>query len=358
MGEIWRSLDTGLRPAAQNIALNRALLEAREAEEIPSTLRFLRFAPSALLACRQSPAQEFDLNYCASAGITVQRRITGGDAIYCDENQLGWELYLHRRDIGNADMPAIAKRICHAAATAIGALGVDARFRPRHDIEIDGRVISSGGGAFDNDALLYQGLLLIDSDAGNMRRAMRTPTTPWLAAAPQPARERSADLKSVLGERPDVVRIKQNMTAAFESEFEVEFQEGDLSLTEHARFQRALAEIDAPDWINLIQQPASDAPVCVAAQKVAGGLLHASVIFDRTARRIKQVRFNDDIGISPWRALPDLEAVLRDTPVDRLAFHVRTFFAGRAVAMPSLAPDDFVAVVRRALTLPIIAQSP
>ena len=358
MGEIWRSLDTGLRPAAQNIALSRALLEAREAEEIPSTLRFLRFAPSALLACRQSPAQEFDLDYCASAGITVQRRITGGEAICCDENQLGWELYLHRRDIGDADMPAIAKRIGHAAATAVGALGVDARFRPRHDIEIDGRVISSGGGAFDNDALLYQGLLLIDSDAAHMRRALRLPATPWMDAAPQAARERSVDLRSVLGERPDMVRIKQNMTAAFESEFEVEFQEGDLTLTEHARFQRALAEIDAPDWVNLVQQPAADAPVCVAAHKVAGGLLHASVIYDRTARRIKQVRFNDDIGISPWRALADLEAALRDTPVDRLGFHVRTFFAGRAVAMPSLAPDDFVAVVRRALTLPIIAQSP
>ena len=106
-----------------------------------------------------------------------------------------------------------------------------------------------------------------------------------------------------------------------------------------------------------MQQPAADAPVCVAAHKVAGRLLHASVIYDRTARRIKEVRFNDDIGISPWRALADLEAALRDTPVDRLAFHVRRFFAGRTVAMPSLAPDDFVAVVGRALTLPIIAQS-
>jgi lipoate---protein ligase len=358
MGEMWRAIDTGLRPAAQNIALSRALLEARQAEEIPSTLRFLRFAPSALLACRQSPAQEFDPGYCASAGITVQRRITGGDAIYCDENQLGWELYLHRRDIGNSGMLAVAKRICHAAATAIGALGVDARFRPRHDIEIDGRVISRGGGAFDDDALLYQGILLIDSDSGNMRRAMRMPTTPWMTAAPHPARERIADLKSMLGECPDIARIKRDMTAAFESEFEVEFQEGDLSLTEHARYQRALAEIDAPDWINLIQQPATDAPICVAVQKVAGGLLHASVIYDRTARRIKQVRFNDDIDISPWRTLADLEAALRDIPVDRLGFHVRTFFAGRATAMSALTPDDFVAVVRRALTLPIIAQNP
>lgn len=356
MSEVWRSIDTGLRPAAQNIALTRALLEARRAEEISSTLRFLRYAPCALLACRQSPAQELDTAYCASAGIALQRRITGGDTFYCDENQLGWELYLHRRDVGIADMGAIAKRICHAAATAISALGVDARFRPRHDIEIDGRVISRGGGAIDADALLYQGILLIESDGGNGQRAVRSPSTPWLAESRLAAHERVTDLATVLGERPSVSLIKSNMTAAFESEFEVEFQDGDLSLTEHARYQRALAEIDAPDWINLVHEAADDAPAYVAAQAVAGGILHASLIYDRAARRIKHVRFNDDIGLSPGRALADLEAALCDTPVERLTHHVRTFFAGRTVSMPSVMPDDFVAVVRRALKLPLIAQ--
>jgi len=121
MSEMWRVIDTGLRPAAQNIALNRALLEARQAEEIPSTLRFLRFAPSALLGYHQSAEQEFNLDYCNANGIAIQRRITGGGAIYFDETQVGWELYLHRRDVGTSDMQAIARRICHAAATAISA---------------------------------------------------------------------------------------------------------------------------------------------------------------------------------------------------------------------------------------------
>jgi lipoate-protein ligase A len=191
-----------------------------------------------------------------------------------------------------------------------------------------------------------------------MRRATRMPATPWMTAAPQAAHERSTDLKTVLGECPDIAHIKRNMTAAFESEFDVEFQEGDLSLTEHARYRRALPEIEAPDWINLHQQPASEAPVCVAVQEVAGGLLHASLIYDRGARRIKEVRFNDDIDIRPWRTLADLEAALRDTPIDRLNFHVRRFFAGRALPAPAPTPEDFVAVLRRALALPIIAQNP
>src|SRR5512134_3362541 len=87
---VWRLIDTGLRPAAQNFALNRALLEARRTGEAPSSLRFLRFTPSALLGFHQSAEQELNLDYCREQGITVQRRITGGGAIYFDPGQLGW----------------------------------------------------------------------------------------------------------------------------------------------------------------------------------------------------------------------------------------------------------------------------
>jgi lipoate-protein ligase A len=164
MKNTWRVIDTGLRRAADNIALNRALLEARQADEAPSTLRFLRFTPSALLGFHQSAEQELNLDYCRDQGVAIQRRLTGGGAIYFDDTQLGWELYLHRQDLRCTDMQAITRRICDAAARGIQALGVDARFRPRNDIEVDGRKISGTGGAFDDDALMYQGTLLIQFD--------------------------------------------------------------------------------------------------------------------------------------------------------------------------------------------------
>src|SRR5687767_4343066 len=136
MSDRWRLVDTGLRPAEQNIALDRALLEARRADEIPSTLRFLRFPRCALIGCRRSVDQELDLEYCEAAGVAVQRRLTGGDLMCLDPGQLMWELVLHRRDVGAADLQAIARRLCHAAAAAVSALGVPARYRPRNDIEV------------------------------------------------------------------------------------------------------------------------------------------------------------------------------------------------------------------------------
>jgi lipoate-protein ligase A len=358
MGEMWRVLDTGLRSAAQNIALDRALLEARGADEISSTLRFARFAPCALLASGQSAAQEFDLDHCIAKNIEVQRRITGGDAIYCDGFQLAWALYLHQRDVRSADMPAIAKRVCHAAAAAVGALGAQAAFRARHDIEVDGCTIGSGGGVFDGEAVLYQGVIYMDLESGNRLRAIRNPAVAQSDAVLAALRERVTDLKTALGQRPDAGLLKHKLIEAFESEFDVELHDGDLSLTENARYQSALAEIDAPDWVHWMRQPASAAPLYAAVHKLAAGALGASLVCDRLSRRIKKVWFAYDGAIKPPRAIADLEAALRDTAVDGLERNVRAFFTGRAVDMQALSPEDFVKVVRRALQLPQAAQHP
>jgi len=354
MSETWRAIDTGLRPAAQNIALNRALIEARAAEEIPSTLRFLRFTPSALLGCQQSAEQELDLDYCRAHGITVQRRITGGGALYCDETQIGWELYLHQRDVGTRDIQSIAKRICHAAATAVSALGVDARYRPRHDIEVDGRKISDTGGAFDGDALLYQGTLLIDLDVEKMLRVLRVPAEKLSSQAIASARERVASLRHLLGRQPDTAQARRYLVEAFESEFGVEFSEGDLTLTEDKRYQSALAEIGTADWVNLVTRPRADMPILEAARKLPGGLLRVTVTFDALARVIRKVWFTGDFVVNPRRAVVDLEAALHDLPLDRLEAKTLGFFAGRQVDLPGLAAADFVTVVRMAVGQPLV----
>ena len=353
----YKAVDTVPRLAAHDLAFNRAVPEARQADEIPSTLRFLRFTPSALLGYHQSAEQELNLAYCKANNIAVQRRITGGGAIYFDETQIGWELYLHKRDVGTSDMQAISRRICHAAATAISALGVDARYRPRNDIEVDGRKISGTGGAFDGDALLFQGTLLIDFDIAKMLRVLRIPAEKLSDKAIASARERVANLRELLGRQPDVGRVRGNLIEAFESEFGVEFHEDELTLSEHARYQVALREIDTVDWVGLVSRPAGGMPIVEAVRKFPGGLLRAAVSFDTLTRSIRQVWFTGDIFVSPRRCIADLEAALRDTPADKLESRIRAFFAAREIDMLSLTPDDFVTVVRLALGQPQLAQN-
>jgi lipoate-protein ligase A len=277
--------------------------------------------------------------------------------MYTDDTQLDWELYLHQRDVGTWDMQAIAKRICHAAASAISALGVDARFRPRHDIEVDGKRISASCGVFDANALLYQSALLIDTDVDVMLRVLRVPVRKESDEAAKSVRERVASLQDLLGYRVEPALIKRYLTQAFESEFDIEFEEDDLTLTEHARYRTALGEIETADWVQLVKRAAADTPIYEAAHRYSGGTLDVSLIYDRPRHRIKQICFSGDIAVTPRRALADLEAALSDTSVERLENNVRAFFKRRSVDMPSLRPDDFVAVIRLAVKQPIVAPS-
>ncbi len=344
-----RVLDTGLRRASENMAFNRALLECHQDGVSPHTLRFLQFEPCALVGFHQNVAQEIHSQYCTDHGIAIQRRITGGGAIYFDPTQLGWELYLDKRFLGTADMGQIAARICNAAAAGIRALGVAAQFRPRNDIEVDGRKISGTGGAFDGDSVMYQGTLLIEFDVEDMLRILRIPAEKLSSKAIESARDRVANLATLLGERPPLDRVKDAIAQAFADEFNVTLQASGLRAEEEEAFAEALAEMDTEDWIYQRNRPASDAPLVECLHKCDGGLMRVGVALDPERRYLKQLWLTGDFFVKPARIVADLEAALRDTPQAEMEDRVRAFFAARDVEMLQLTPEDFVAAIRSAL---------
>jgi lipoate-protein ligase A len=348
----WRVIDTGLRRAAENIAINRAMLEAHQAGQIPHTLRFLQFQPSALIGYHQSVAQELREDYCQQQGIDIQRRITGGGAIYFDATQIGWELYVDKRFMGSADMGIIAKRICEAAAQGISALGVEARYRPRNDIEVNGKKISGTGGAFDGDSILYQGTLLIEFDIEKMLRVLHIPAEKLAGKAIASARERVTNLGDMLGKVPDMLQVKRCLTDAFQRALDVRFEsEEALTATEQQLFTQALAEIDSPRWVYQFNRTSDEAPVREAIHRCAGGTLRACLHVDTVKQRIKQAWITGDFFVNPKRLVVDLEAALRNTAIDNVNNTIDNFFSRYDVEMLLLNKDDFAQVIQKALVL-------
>src|SRR5512138_1553951 len=132
----FRVIDTGLRDGRRQIAFDQALIDAHRAGTVPDSIRFLRFPPTALVGRHQALSSEIKLDYCRAHGIGIARRITGGGAIYFDAGQLGWELVFHRSMLAIASLGDLARVICEAAAAGLSRLGVEARYRPRNDIEV------------------------------------------------------------------------------------------------------------------------------------------------------------------------------------------------------------------------------
>ena len=172
-----RLLDIGPLTAAENMALDEIILEEVASGRSPLTMRFLQFDPPAVLVGhRQDVEREVRLDFCREHGIHVNRRITGGGAIYFQSSALGWELF-GPAGFGPFRGPyeQILNRIGQAGAEALGLLGLPAAFRPRNDIEVEGRKISGTGGAALERGLMFQGTLLIENEMELFLKSLRVP---------------------------------------------------------------------------------------------------------------------------------------------------------------------------------------
>jgi lipoate-protein ligase A len=352
MANTFRIIDTGVREGRANIAFDAALIEERQANRVPDTIRFLRFPPTALIGRHQDLSREVDLDYCRSTGVGVVRRITGGGAIYLDEGQLGWELVFHRKSLGIPALPDLAREICNAAANGLSQLGVDAKFRPRNDIEVNGRKISGTGGFFDGDILIYQGTVLVDMNAQQMVRALNIPESKLAKRRLDSAAERVVTLKELLGEDlPDLETIKQSLIRGFTEGLGIGAEPGGITENEEALATRYfIEEIGTDDFVTEINNPGEHDEVLAGSHTCPGGTIDSFVKLEGPTRRILQrVLISGDFFVTPPRIVFDLEARLMGLRIDEIDAAIEQFFAENDIDMLSVSPGDFQASIAAAL---------
>jgi lipoate-protein ligase A len=352
MDQAFRVIDTGVREGRANIAFDAALIEERQADRVPDTIRFLRFPPTALIGRHQDLSAELNLDYCEKNGIGTVRRITGGGAIYLDEGQLGWELVFHRASLGIAALPEVARAICDAAAAGLSMLGVDARFRPRNDIEVDGRKISGTGGFYDGDILIYQGTVLVDMNPQQMVNALRIPEQKLAKRKLDSAAERVVTLKELLGDAvPDIETIKQALVGGFEEQLGITTSPGDITGAEERLARHYFdEEIGTDDYVAEIDNPAADADVLTGSHTGAGGTIDAYVKLEGPMRqRLQRVLLSGDFFVTPPRTVFDLEAHLQGLKLDEVRPAIGQFFADSDIDMLSVTAEDFYASIASAL---------
>jgi lipoate-protein ligase A len=344
-------IDTGVREGRANIAFDAAMIEQRQEGNVPDTIRFLRFPPTALIGRHQDLSREIDLDYCRDNSIGTVRRITGGGAIYLDESQLGWELVFHRSSLGTAVLPELAEKICNAAALGFQRLGVDARFRPRNDIEVDGRKISGTGGFFDGDVLIYQGTVLVDMNAEQMLRVLKIPEAKLAKRDLDSAADRIITLKELLGDDlPDIETIKKALIEGFEEALGITTVTGETTIAEealaHTYFEE---EIGTDEFVAEIDSPGDD-DTLAGTFTGPGGTIDTYVKLEGPTKSIVQrALISGDFFVTPPRIVFDLEAHLAGTRIDDLDTEIDAFFADNEIDMLSVSPAHFKQSIANAI---------
>jgi lipoate-protein ligase A len=350
----FRVIDTGLRNATDNVAFDQALIDARLAGSIPDTIRFLRFPKSALVGVNQVLPHEVRLGYCRRNDIQVARRITGGGALYMDPRQLGWELVFDRRsfpELAGAGLQTVTEKICRAAAIGLRHLGVDAQFRPRNDIEVDGRKLVGTGGVHDGPVIFFQGTLLIDFDPTDMISALKVPAHKLAKRDIREARDRVTCLKELLGaQMPEVGLIKNALLSGFAEGLGLRFESGAVTVGEEAlALDLKESEFDRDDFIDGIVVPEAGETALSATLNLAAGVVRADVrVPDARRRRIQEVILTGDFLATPARGIVDLEAALKGARREQVDAIVQQHFAAGRLDCQNLAPEDFSRAIEMA----------
>ncbi|GIL02549.1 MAG: hypothetical protein BroJett030_24480 [Alphaproteobacteria bacterium] len=352
MARTFRVIDTGIRPCREQMAFDQALIDNHKAGRIADTIRFLQFPPSVLVGRHQALSQELNLPACRAAGVGIGRRITGGGALYLDEGQFGWELVFHRDTLAIANLGELAREICEAAAFGLSKLGIEARYRPRNDIEVEGRKISGTGGFFDGTTIFYQGTTLVDMDGEKMAALLNIPAAKLAKRGQTSGAQRVVTLKELFaGEPPPVEEVKAALLEGFSDRLGIIPEPGEIQAFEEETARAIFdEEIGGDDFVHSIDHPDREAEVMSGSHTGAGGTITAHVRLEGARQnRVREIVITGDFFVTPPRTVLDLEAALRGVAVNEIEERVLRFFNEAEVGLLTAAPADFVAAIRQAV---------
>lgn len=173
-------LDLSLPTAAENLALDEALLDAVDDDSAaPELLRLWECPKYAVVlgrSCRA--AEEVELRGCAAEGVPVLRRTSGGGTVVIGPGCLMYSLRLSYSQRPHLRMLDQAHgEVLQTTAAAINGQLTDQTVQPRgtSDLAIGNLKVSGNSLRCKRNHLLYHGTLLYDFDLSRVARWLKPP---------------------------------------------------------------------------------------------------------------------------------------------------------------------------------------
>ncbi len=336
--ERWRLIVDDDASAAFGLAADEFLMRRYAGDgEFGATLRLYTYRSHCALVGRfQDTTTEVRLDECERLGVAVNRRPTGGGAILMGRDQLGIALTFRGDRPDLPGLPAhLFARLGSGVIEALRTLGVEARFRPKNDLEVDGRKVAglglcrdAGGGA------LFHTSLLVDLDVELMLRLLSIPAEKISDKVLRYVADRTTTVRRGCGRDVSVDEVRETVAGAYARTFGVELVERPLSAVELAEIADLVrTKYDTPEWIHQRRLEAADgdpraqsraalvgacfgpagAGVGHALSKTPGGLLRVYVAL--SGETMKSVLVTGDFFADPT-SVTRLESRLKWSPAE------------------------------------------
>ncbi len=233
MMEEWRLLLTGYHTAAENMAIDRAILKAHSEQQVPPTVRFYGWNPPAIsIGYFQCLTEEIDLDSCRRYNIDYVRRITGGGAVF-HENEVTYSMVIdeHHPQIPTNIMESYS-RICGAVMKGLTQLQIESKYAPINDILVNTKKISGNAQTRKYNTVLQHGTILTDVDVEKMFSLLKVPNEKIKDKLISNVKQRVTSIQHVLGKTIDFTTVASALKTGFEQEFDISLVKGSLTQRE------------------------------------------------------------------------------------------------------------------------------
>lgn len=355
----WRLITDDNVSASFGLAADEALAQRVGMNLSQPTLRLYTYRSHCALVGRfQNIENEIRLEYCRANGIAVNRRPTGGGAIIMGADQLGVALTIPGRgqdDYGHAR--ELMGHFSEGLVYGLNQLGVQASFRRKNDIEVNGKkLVGLGIYRAPSGGLLFHASLLVDLDIALMLQALNTPFEKISDKEINTVAGRITTVRRETESNLSVDETRRVIADGFAGAF-------NLSLVHADGFTRDelddIAKLEnkkylSDDWVYQITSvPDTNGSAKI---KTDAGLIDVSVTM--AGATIKAAFIGGDFFASE-NAVADLEASLRwhTSQPEKVAATIQEIFQSRKSEFNGIQPEVMVEAVKKAVSRARVAES-
>ncbi len=252
-GRNWRLLfERQPRSAAENMAVDEALLRAHADGESPPVLRFYRWNPPALsIGYFQSFDREVDPEGCRSLGFDWVRRPTGGRAVL-HEDELTYSVIISEEILRGSVLQTYST-LSRALACGLQKLGVDAQLtggRPPtrqdrqdssaacfdtptvNEVAVQQKKIVGSAQVRRRGVILQHGSIPLQLNRHKVVRCLHLPSERLRQRVLQTLQRKATSLAELCDETPEFREVGEGLIAGFEQVLDIQFDSDQLSPAE------------------------------------------------------------------------------------------------------------------------------
>lgn len=327
-------------------------------ENTPDTITIMN--PIQTYACIgffQELEKEIDVEFCNNNNIPIIRREIGGGAVLLDNNQIFFHFIFNKLKV-TRDVNRIYSIFLEPVVNTYVKLGLNVRYRPINDLQIDGKKIGGTGAAEIGNSTVVVGSFMLDFNYELMPQILKVPSEKFRDKVYQNVKDYVTTIKKefgIIGQAlPSREKIIETFLDEVSSYFNIElFSKNSLYDYEKEKLLEIRKLLLDENWLKRKGKFSSkkvkittDVNIFEGNYKSTGGLIRITATL--LGKKLKEIDISGDFTLTPPEGLSQIESILTGLEVDygNMQTRINEIYDKYKIQSPGVSPEDFVEALK------------